>query len=67
LLTGDIEEKIEEVLNGVFLSLDKNPIQKPKKPITKKYLTEKQQKNPQRLEQIEVKVSRKQKTCLKDI
>jgi len=67
LLAGDIEEKIEEVLNGVFLSLDKTAIQKPTKLITKKYLTEKLEKNPQRLRQIEVKVLGKQKTCLKDI
>jgi hypothetical protein len=54
-------------LNGVFLSLDKNSIQKPKKLITKKYLTEKLEKNTRRLEQIEVKVLGKLKTCLKDI
>jgi len=67
LLVGDIEERVEEVLNGVFLSLDKTAIQKPKKLITKKYLTEKQEKCPQRLRQIEIKVLGKQKTCLKDI
>jgi len=67
LLAGDIEEKIEEMLNGVLLSLDKTAIQKPTKLITKKYLTEKLEKNPQRLRQIEVKVLGKQKTCLKDI
>jgi len=47
--------------------LDKTAIQKPKKLLTKKYLTKKPPKNPQRLEQIEVKVLSKQKTCLKDI
>ncbi len=67
LLVGDIEERVEEVLNGVFLSLDKTAIQKPKKLLTKKYLTEKQEKCPQRLRQIEVKVLGKWKTCLKDI
>jgi len=67
LLTGDIEERIEGVLNGVFLSLDKNYLQKPKKLITKKYLTENLEKIPQRLGQIEVKVLSKHKTCLKDI
>ena len=46
LLVGDIEERIEEVLNGVFLSLDKTAIQKPKKLLTKKYLTKKPPKNP---------------------
>jgi hypothetical protein len=66
-LDGDIEERIEGILNGVYLSLDKNSIQKPKKLITKKYLTEKLEKNTQRLGQIEVKVLGKLKTCLKDI
>jgi hypothetical protein len=67
LLTGDIEEKVEELLNGVYLSLDKNVVQKPKKLITKEYLTKKQEKTPQRLGQIKVKVSGKLRTCLKDI
>lgn len=68
LLTGNIEEQVEEVLNGVFLSLSKGAIiQKPRKPITKENLTEKQEKSPQRLRQIEVKVLGKWKTCLKDI
>jgi len=66
-LTGGIEEKVEEVLNGVFLSLDKTTIQKSKKLITKAYLTKKQEKSTQGLSQIEVKVLGKQKTCLKDI
>jgi len=66
-LTGDIEENVERVLNGVFLSLSKNIIQKPKKVITKAYLTKKSEQSTQRLSQIEVKVSGKQKTCLKDI
>jgi hypothetical protein len=68
LLVGDIEERVEEVLNGVFLSLSKVIIQKKQsKLLTKKYLTDKQEQKPQRLEQIEVKVLSKQKTCLKDI
>jgi hypothetical protein len=54
-------------LNGVFLSLDKNVVRKPKKLITKKYLVGKREKSMQRLSQIEVKVSGKLKTCLKDI
>jgi hypothetical protein len=54
-------------LNGVFLSLDKNIVQKPKKPIVKKYLVGKQEKSTGRLEQFEVKVAGKLKTCLKDI
>jgi hypothetical protein len=56
LLVGDIEERVEEVLNGVYLSLEKTAIQKPKKLLTKKYLTDKQEQKPQRLEQIEVKI-----------
>ena len=67
LFTGDIEEKVEEILNGVFLSLHERVIQKPRKPITKEYLTKRQEKSTGRLSQIEVKVSGKQKTCLKDI
>ena len=67
LLSGNIEGRIEEILNGVFLSLDKNVIQKPKKLIAKEYLTKRQEKSPQRLSQIKVKVSGKLKTCLKDI
>jgi hypothetical protein len=54
-------------LNGVFLSLDKNVVQKPKKPIAKKYLVGKQKKSTERLEQVGVKVFSKSKTCLKDI
>jgi hypothetical protein len=54
-------------LNGVFLSLDKNAIQRSKKLIVRKYLTRNQENNTQRLSQIEVKVSGKLKTCLKDI
>jgi hypothetical protein len=68
LLVGNIEEEVEGVLNGVFLSLSKVIIQKKQsKLITKKYLTEKLEKSPQRLRQIEIKVLGKQKTCLKDI
>lgn len=67
MLNGNIEGRIEKVLNGVFLSLNKNATQKPKKLITKEYLTKKQKKNTERLSQIEVKLSGKIKTCLKDI
>jgi hypothetical protein len=59
LLNGNIEGRIEEILNGVFLSLDKNVIQKPKKLIAKEYLTKKQEKSSQRLSQIKVEVSGK--------
>jgi len=68
LLVGDIEEKVEEILNGVCLSLSKGFIQKkPSKLMTKEYLTKKPEKSMGRLRQIEVKVSGKWKTCLKDI
>ena len=66
-MAGNIEERVEEVLNGVFLSLNGGVIQKPRKPITKEYLTQRQEKSSERLRQIEVKVSSKWKTCLKDI
>ena len=67
LLAGNIEEKVEEILNGVFLSLNEGVVQKTRKPITKEYLTQRQEKSMGRLRQIEVKVSGKRKTCLKDI
>jgi len=67
-LAGDIEEKVEEFLNGVYLSLSKGAIQKkPSKLITKECLTNRPAKSTGRLRQIEVKVSGKWKTCLKDI
>jgi hypothetical protein len=68
LLVGEIEEKVEELLNGVCLSLGKS-IKKFRKtkPIVKELLTEKQEISTGRLRQIEVKVSGKLKTCLKDI
>ena len=68
LLTGDIEEKVEKILSGVDLSLGEGAIQKKQsKLITKEYLTKKPEKSTGRLRQIEVKVSEKWKTCLKDI
>ena len=67
LMAGNIEEKVEGILNGVFLSLHEGVIQKPRKLITKEYLTKRQEKSMGRLSQIEVKVSSKWKTCLKDI
>jgi len=67
-LAGDIEEKVEELLNGVYLSLSKGAFQKkPSKLITKEHLTKKPEISTGRLRQIEVKVSGKWKTCLKDI
>ena len=67
LMAGNIEEKVEGILNGVFLSLHEGVIQKSRKLITKEYLTKRQEKSMGRLSQIEVKVSSKWKTCLKDI
>jgi hypothetical protein len=67
LLAGGVEEKIEKVLNGVFLSLDKNLAQKPKKLIAKEYLTRNQEKNTERLSQIQAKVLSKYKTPLPDL
>jgi hypothetical protein len=56
LVEGDIKEKVEEVLNGVFLSLSEGVIKKPRKSITKEYLTKTQEKSTGRLGQIEVKI-----------
>ena len=68
LMVGKIEEKVEEFLNGVFLSLNETTtIQKPKRLITKEYLTNQQEKNQKKIGKIEVTVSGKWKTCLKDI
>ena len=58
---------MEEILNGVYLSLNEVIIRKTRKPTTKEYLTKAQDKSTERLGQIEVKVLGKQKTCLKDI
>jgi len=66
-MAGNIEERVEEILNGVFLSLNESIIKKPRKLITKEYLTQRQEKSTGKLRQIEVKVSSKWKTCLKDI
>ena len=60
LMVGNIEEKVEEFLNGVFLSFNETTtVQKSRKLITKEYLTNRQEKSPKRLEQIEVTVSGK--------
>ena len=67
LIEGNIKEKVEEILNGVYLSLNEGIIRKTRKPTTKEYLTKTQDKSTERLGQIEVKVLGKQKTCLKDI
>ena len=67
LLVGEIEEKVEEILSGVGLSLNRVWKVKQKKPIVRECLTEKQEKKTERLRRIEIKVSGKLKTCLKDI
>lgn len=70
LLDGNVAERVEEVLNTVFLSLDKTSIQKPR---SKKRLIfkeiKKQEESPEKPKRniIEVNISGKQKTCLKDI
>ena len=67
-MVGNIEEKVEEFLNGVFLSFNETTtVQKSRKLITKEYLTNRQEKNQKKLGQIEITVSGKWKTCLKDI
>lgn len=72
LLVGDIEEKVEEILNGVFLSLSEGVVQKSKsrrKPRIREYLTKKQVENlgNQKRSVVELSISGKLKTCLKDI
>jgi hypothetical protein len=72
LLTGDIEEKVEELLNGVYLSLNETIIQKPrnrKTPMIREYSAKKQVENTgnQKRSIVEVSISGKLKTCLKDI
>ena len=73
LLTGDIEEKVEELLNGVYLSLNETTtIQKPrnrKMLVISEYSTKKQVENAgnQKRNVVELSISGKQKTCLKDI
>jgi hypothetical protein len=71
-LEGDIEEKVEEVLNGVFLSLNEDAIQKSKhRKISK--IREHSIKKPvenavnQKISVLELSISGKLKTCLKDI
>ena len=71
LLMGDIEGKIEEVLNPVFLTLNKfnfpNIPIKAKPRIVNQYLTKKQGEISLKLRQVVAKISSKTKTCLKDI
>ena len=72
LLTGDIKEKVEEILNGVYLSLNETIIQKPrnrKTPMIREHSAKKQVENTgnQKRSIVEASISGKQKTCLKDI
>jgi hypothetical protein len=72
LLSGNIEEKVEEILNGVYLSLSEGSIQKSKHrkmPMIREYSAKKQEENigNQKRSVAELSISGKQKTCLKDI
>ncbi|CAG8725881.1 15195_t:CDS:2 [Dentiscutata erythropus] len=67
---GKVEERVEEVLNRVDLSLEKSGelVQKSRKspPIIKEHLTKNPEQSVKRLRR-EIKISGKQKTCLEDI
>ncbi|WP_147411401.1 hypothetical protein [endosymbiont GvMRE of Glomus versiforme] len=72
MLTGNVQEKVEEILNGVYLSLDKSVVQKPKNrkiPMIREYSVKSQVENVgnQKRSLMEVSISGKQKTCLEDI
>jgi hypothetical protein len=72
LLDGNVSERVEELLNTVFLTLDKPGIQKPrsrKKLIFKEHLAKKQVDSSEKPKRsiIEVRLSGKQKTCLENI
>ena len=69
LLSGNIEEKVEEILNRVYLSLDKS-IRKSKHrktPVIREYLAKKQVGNTGKRSIAELSISGRLKTCLKDI
>lgn len=71
-LGGNIEEKVEEVLNSVYLSLDKTNIQKSRSKKTlviREYSTTEQVENTEKQKRsiAELSISGKQKICLKDI
>jgi hypothetical protein len=71
-LAGDIEERIEEILNGVFLSLSEDviPKSKIKKPtVIREYSTKNQVENAENQKRTiaELNILGKFKTCLKDI
>lgn len=72
LLDGNIEDKVEELLNSVFLTTDKVNIQKSKSrkmPVIRDYSTKKQVEYAvnQKGSVVELSISGKLKTCLKDI
>jgi len=69
LLSGNVEEKVEEILNRVYLSLDKS-IRKSKHrktPVIREYLAKKQVGNTGKRSIVELSISGRLKTCLKDI
>jgi len=68
-LAGKIEEKVEEILNPIFLTLNKfkvpNVLVKPRPRITNQYLTKKEGEiSPKMRQEIQVKVLSKYKTPL---
>ena len=67
-LVGDIKEKVEEVLNGVFLTLNKSNISiKPKPRITKQYLKKQGEISLKLRQEIQAWVLSKYKTPLDKI
>jgi hypothetical protein len=69
LVNGDIKEKVEEFLNGIYLSLSEGGVQKPrsrKRLIIGKKLTKKQVENAgsQKRSVVEVSITGKHKTPL---
>jgi len=72
LLTGNIEEQVEEFLNTVFLTTNKVNIQRPKNrkmPVIREYSAKKQveKEGKQKRSVVELSILGKLKTCLKDI
>jgi hypothetical protein len=70
LLTGNIEERVEEILNSVFLSLNKDKVQKSgsrKRLIIRENKDQVKKAENSKRSLIEVSISGKQKTCLEDI
>jgi hypothetical protein len=70
LLDGNVSERVEGLLNTVFLTLDKLGVQKPRS--RKRLIFKEDKKQVENTEKpkrsiIEVSISGKQKTCLEDI